>query len=108
MPGHVPAPIAKERNRILRELIATKNRLWREVFLGREIETITLHANEDGTTEALSNNYVKTKIAGELPGNELVRVQVRSLAEDGFFATRGVPTALTSSPLLVPATAVVG
>jgi threonylcarbamoyladenosine tRNA methylthiotransferase MtaB len=108
MPSHVPAPIAKERNRILRELIASKNRVWRERFLGREIEAITLHANEDGTTEALSNNYVKTKIAGELPGNELVRVQVRSLAEDGFFATRGVPTALTSSPLLVPATAVVG
>jgi threonylcarbamoyladenosine tRNA methylthiotransferase MtaB len=108
MPGHVPAPVAKERNRILRELIASKNRLWRERFLGREIEAITLHSNDDGTTEALSNNYVKTKIAGELPGNELVRVRVSSLVEDGFFATCGMPMALTSSPHLVPTTAVMG
>jgi threonylcarbamoyladenosine tRNA methylthiotransferase MtaB len=90
MPGHVPAPIAKERNRILRDLIAEKNRRWREQFIGREIEVITLHSNGDGTTEALSNNYVKVQIPGELPSNELVRVTVESLSNDGFIGNAGV------------------
>ena len=84
MPDHVPVPVAKERNRILRELIAEKNRRWREGFLGRDIEAITLHTNPDGTTEALSNNYVKMKIAGDVPSNELVCVQVAALSEDGW------------------------
>lgn len=108
MPGHVTAPLAKERNRILRELIAEKNLRWREQFVGREIEVITLHSNTDGTTEALSNNYVKVQMAGEVPSNELVRVTVDSLSDDGLFATRTAPTALASSYHHVPTTSVVG
>jgi threonylcarbamoyladenosine tRNA methylthiotransferase MtaB len=108
MPGHVPAPIAKERNHILRDLIAEKNRRWREQFVGREIEAITLHANRDGITEALSNNYVKTQVAGEMQSNELVRVRVDSLSEEGFFATPIAPTALASSFDHIPTTSVVG
>ena len=91
MPGHVPAPLAKERNRILRELIAEKNRRWREGFLGRELEAITLHPNADGSTEALSNNYVKVGLAGEHQPNQLLMVTVDSLSEDGFRAHLCVP-----------------
>jgi threonylcarbamoyladenosine tRNA methylthiotransferase MtaB len=90
MPGHVPAPLAKERNRILRELIAEKNRRWREGFLGRELEAITLHPNA-GSTEALSNNYVKVGLAGEHQPNQLLMVTVDSLSEDGFRAHLCVP-----------------
>jgi threonylcarbamoyladenosine tRNA methylthiotransferase MtaB len=106
MPNHVPAPIAKERNRILRELIAKKNRVWRERFIGREIEAITLHLNGDGTTEALSNNYVKVRVAGELPANELARVNVKSLTDEGFFASIRVPAVLVSDPSPLATTAV--
>lgn len=108
MPGQVPAPIAKERNRILRELIAEKNRKWRKRFVGRDLEAITLHANEDGTTEALTNNYVKVRLAGELPANELARVKVVLLTDDGFFAERVVPTILKSDCRAVPTPPVAG
>jgi len=90
MPNHVSPRIGKDRNRILRDLIAEKNHRWREQFIGREIEAITLHTNSDHTTEALSNNYVKVQIAGEVKSNELVRVAVDSLTEDGF---SGIPVA---------------
>ncbi len=91
MADHVPAPIAKERNRILRELIAEKNRRWRESFVGREIEVITLHANADGSTEALSNNYIKVRMAGEHPANQLLTVTVDALSADGLQAQLCVP-----------------
>jgi threonylcarbamoyladenosine tRNA methylthiotransferase MtaB len=86
MAGHVPAPTAKERNRILRELIAEKNRRWRETFVGREIEAITLHVNTDGSTEALSNNFVKLRLAGEHLPNQLLTVKVEFLSSDGLEA----------------------
>src|SRR5437588_2310636 len=41
MPDHVPVHIAKERNRVLRELAARKNREFRESFVGRELQAIT-------------------------------------------------------------------
>jgi len=86
MPGHVPATIAKERNRVLRDLIAEKNRRWRETFVGQQIEAITLHANTDGSTEALSNNYVKVRLAGEHLPNQLLTVHVESLTADALEA----------------------
>jgi tRNA A37 methylthiotransferase MiaB len=83
--------VAKERNRILRELIAEKNRRWRESFVGRELEAITLHPNADGSTEALSNNYIKVRIAGEHSPNQLLTVTVNCLSEDGLEAQLCVP-----------------
>ena len=92
MPGHVPAPVTKDRNCILRELIAEKNRRWRELFVGREIEAITLHANADGSTEALSNNYIKVRLAGEHLPNQLLTTTVEGLSEDGLEAQVCVPS----------------
>ena len=91
MPAQVPAPIAKERNRILRELIADKNRQWRETFVGRELEAITLHPNADGSTEALSNNYIKVRVDGQHSPNQLLTVTVDALSEDGLEAQLCVP-----------------
>src|SRR5207302_10258603 len=58
MPDHVPVQIARERNKILRDLIAEKSAAFRQSFVGRELEAITLHSNGDGTTEALTNNFI--------------------------------------------------
>jgi threonylcarbamoyladenosine tRNA methylthiotransferase MtaB len=91
MTDHVPAPVAKERNRILRELIAEKNRRWRESFIGREFEAITLHPNADGSTEALSNNYIKVRIAGEHAANQLLTVTIDVLTGEGLEAQLCVP-----------------
>ncbi|HUA57978.1 MAG TPA: tRNA (N(6)-L-threonylcarbamoyladenosine(37)-C(2))-methylthiotransferase MtaB, partial [Verrucomicrobiae bacterium] len=43
LPQSVPIPVRKERNRILRELAAEKNRLFREHMVGRTLSAVTLH-----------------------------------------------------------------
>lgn len=89
LPDPVPIPVAKEGNRILRELIAKKNRRWREQFIARTLEAITLHANTDGTTEALSNNFIKVQVTGEWPANTMVNVEVSGLSDDGLTGSLG-------------------
>lgn len=84
MPDHVPPAVARERNRILRELIAEKNAAFRRGFVGRSLEAITLHGNADGTTEALTNNFLKLQIAGTHEANRLVRVAITDLTESGL------------------------
>lgn len=84
MPDHVPVQIARERNKILRDLIAEKNRVFRQSFVGRELEAITLHRNADGTTEALTNNFLKLRLPDEHLANELVTVEVSGLTADGL------------------------
>src|SRR6185503_13638218 len=47
MPDQVPVQVARERNRVLRELAAEKNLEFRRKFLGRTLEVITLQAGGD-------------------------------------------------------------
>ncbi len=84
MPDHVHVPVARERNRILRDLIAEKNRAFRLGLVGRTLEAITLHGNADATTEALTNNFLKLRIAGTHAANQLVRVAITGLSESGL------------------------
>ena len=84
MPDHVPVHIARERNKILRDLIAGKNAAFRRSFLGRELEVITLHSNPEGTTEALTDNFLKLRLAGEHLANQLTTVQISGLTADGL------------------------
>lgn len=83
MPGHVAPPVARERNRILRELIAEKNEAFRRDLVGRTLEAITLHRNADGTTEALTNNFLKLQVAGDHAANQLLRVTITGLTGSG-------------------------
>jgi threonylcarbamoyladenosine tRNA methylthiotransferase MtaB len=98
MPDHVPVHIARERNKILRDLVAEKNTAFRESFVGREVEAITLHFNADGTTEALTNNFVKLRLAGNHQQNQLVSAQITGLTVDGLVGD--VSTAVASPPKL--------
>src|SRR5215467_10289904 len=41
--AQVPMPVRKERNRILRELAARKNRAFREAMVGKTLSAVTLH-----------------------------------------------------------------
>jgi len=84
MAGHVAPQVARERNRILRELIAEKNEAFRRGFVGRTLEAITLHPNADGTTEALSNNFLKLEIVGAHAANQILRVQITGLTGSGL------------------------
>jgi threonylcarbamoyladenosine tRNA methylthiotransferase MtaB len=81
--GAVPMPVRKERNRVLRELAAAKNRAFRESMVGRTISAVTLHE----TGSALSENYLKVRLASLHEANRLVSCLVTGLTGDGVLAT---------------------
>ncbi len=87
MPDQIPVNVARERNRLLRELAAEKNRAFRESFVGRNLEVITLHAGGDGWTEALSDNYLKVRLAGQHAANQLLQVEISEVGDEDLAAT---------------------
>lgn len=82
MRNQVQGSVIHERGRILRQLAAEKNRQFRQRQLGRVLKVLTLEETVAGGSSALSDNYLKVFIPGErLPANQLVNVQIVSLAE---------------------------
>ena len=87
MPDQLPVQIARERNRLLRELAARKKRAFQEQLIGKTLTAITLTHQSEGRTEALSDNYQKVWIEGLLPSNRLLTVHVRSVEGEALTAT---------------------
>jgi len=69
MPDQVPVRIARERNRILRELSAVKKSEFMHSFVGKPIEAITLNVYDGESTEALTDNYLKLFLKGQHAAN---------------------------------------
>jgi threonylcarbamoyladenosine tRNA methylthiotransferase MtaB len=86
MPDQVPVNVARERNRVLRELAAEKNLAFRRKFLGRTLEVITLQAGDEDSTEALSDNYLKVRLAGRHDANEILKAEVVQITGDEVVA----------------------
>ena len=84
--GHVPMPVRKERNRVLRGLAADKNRAFRESMIGRTLSAVTL----DGGM-ALTGNYLKVELAAPREPNALIDVRIAGITKDGLHeaAARG-------------------
>jgi threonylcarbamoyladenosine tRNA methylthiotransferase MtaB len=91
MPDQVPVHVARERNRVLRELAAEKNLAFRQKFVGKTLEVITLHTGDDEWTEALSDNYLKVKLTGSYEANSVMRVGITGLADEGVSAVYSPP-----------------
>lgn len=74
MPNQVPVHIARERNRILRELASEKKLAFMRSFIGKVLEAITLNvAGEDADgpwIEALTDNYLKLRLRGRHDANQ--------------------------------------
>src|SRR5579863_4212566 len=68
MANQVPVHVARERNRVLRELAAEKKLAFMRGFIGKGLNAITLNvvgSNEAGEfTEALTDNYLKLRLRG--------------------------------------------
>jgi threonylcarbamoyladenosine tRNA methylthiotransferase MtaB len=80
MANQVPVQVARERNRILRELAAEKKRAFMESFVGRELPAITLSAGDEESTEALTDNYLKMRLAGRHRANQWLGAQVQRVS----------------------------
>ncbi|HKW74565.1 MAG TPA: tRNA (N(6)-L-threonylcarbamoyladenosine(37)-C(2))-methylthiotransferase MtaB [Terriglobales bacterium] len=97
MADQVPVHIARERNRVLRELAAEKNLAFRRSFIGQTLHVITLTGGNSDITEALSDNYLKVRIAGRLPTNETLLVRIEGISEDGLSASPACTQAVISA-----------
>jgi threonylcarbamoyladenosine tRNA methylthiotransferase MtaB len=108
MPNQVPLNVARERNRILRELAAEKKLAFMRSLVGHMLDAITLRpcgagapAREAGTTEsatpaeevsafteALTDNYLKLRLRGRHTPNRWQHARIEDVV-DGALVGRG-------------------
>jgi threonylcarbamoyladenosine tRNA methylthiotransferase MtaB len=75
-PGQVPVAVARERNRVLREIASKKKAAFTRSLLGTVVEAITLQSGGAEFTEALTDNYLKMRISGHYEANRWMDVKV--------------------------------
>ena len=85
MRDQVPLPIARQRNRILRELAAEKKLAFMRSFIGKSLEAITLNTVLSGPcgefTEALTDNYLKLRLKGQHGPNRWLQAIVEGVGD---------------------------
>lgn len=96
MPDQVPVHLARERNRVLRELAAEKNLEFRRKFVGKTLEVITLQQGDDDWTEALSDNYLKVRLAGRHEANQIVGAEITEVSNEELVAVAKEEVALST------------
>jgi threonylcarbamoyladenosine tRNA methylthiotransferase MtaB len=87
MPNQVPVQVARERNRILRDLAAEKKLAFMRAFAGKTVEAITLNVFDGRSTEALTDNYLKMHLAGYHEPNRWLQARVERVADGAFMAS---------------------
>jgi threonylcarbamoyladenosine tRNA methylthiotransferase MtaB len=86
MPGQVPVNVARERNRMLRDLAARKNMDFRRRFAGRALDVITLQNGDENWTEALSDNYLRVRLAGQLSPSQWIKARITEVGGEDLVA----------------------
>jgi len=72
LPNHVPGATIKHRARELRALGEKKSAAFRQSQIGRTLRVLTLNRDEHmepGSTPALSSNFLRVHLPGNLPAN---------------------------------------
>lgn len=92
-PGQVPVGIARERNGVLREIGSGKKRAFMCAMAGTEVEAITLQAGGSDFTEALTENYLKVRVAGRFEANRWMRFCVERVEGEMLVARASEPEA---------------
>jgi threonylcarbamoyladenosine tRNA methylthiotransferase MtaB len=108
MPDQVPVHVARERNRVLREIAAEKKLAFMRGFIGKSVEAITLRAQDfadrsvratgsicatqpEQFTEALTDNYLKMRLVGCHEPNRWLSARVEDVM-DGSLIGRVLPS----------------
>ncbi len=91
MPDQVPVQVARERNRLLRDLVSRKKREFMKSFVGRSLDALTLTLRENGRTEALTDNYLRLFVPGSHTANQMISARVESLTNDELFGRVQIP-----------------
>jgi threonylcarbamoyladenosine tRNA methylthiotransferase MtaB len=83
--GQVPIHVARERNRMLRDLASQKKLAFMGMFVGRLLETITLNiAGSDQLgeyTEGLTDNYLPIRVRGKHQSNRWIPTKIERLLQ---------------------------
>ena len=91
MQNQVPVHVARERNRILRELASEKKLAFMRGFIGKTIEAITLNvsgSDERGNfTEALTDNYLKLHLRGGHAPNRWMQATIEDVVSGSLQGT---------------------
>jgi threonylcarbamoyladenosine tRNA methylthiotransferase MtaB len=101
MRDQIPPQLARERNRVLRDLAATKKLAFMRSFIGKRLSAITLKqygavipsqagrpaAGCTEFTEALSDNYLKIRLNGKWEPNRWLVAKVESLQDGVLLGT---------------------
>jgi threonylcarbamoyladenosine tRNA methylthiotransferase MtaB len=78
-PGQVAIGVARERNRVLRELASRKKAAFMQSLVATTVKAITLQSGGADFTEALTDNYLKMRIYGRHDANRWALVQVERI-----------------------------
>lgn len=94
MPNQVPVHLARERNRVLRDLAAEKKLAFMRGFVGKAVDAITLDVvGRDGIgefTEALTDNYLKLRLRGRHQPNRWISAQIAHVDDGALVGAEGV------------------
>ncbi len=85
-PGQVPVAVARERNRVLRELASRKRAAFMQSLVGTVVEAITLQSGGADFTEALTDNYLKLRISGHHEANRWMDMKVEGASGEMLLA----------------------
>jgi tRNA A37 methylthiotransferase MiaB len=80
----------KERNRILREIAARKKLSFMQRYVDQTVTALTLNIQEQGFTEALTDNYLKLRLRGCHSANEWVTARIEEASVEGMTGTVGL------------------
>src|ERR1700722_3681856 len=80
MRNQVPTHVARERNRVLRDLSREKKLEFMRWFVGKTVEAITLSGFDGTHTECLTDNYQRLKLSGKHAPN--CWLQLRAVKSD--------------------------
>jgi threonylcarbamoyladenosine tRNA methylthiotransferase MtaB len=86
--GQVPVAIARERNRVLREIAAEKQGAFRRSLVGTVIEAITLQSGNEASTDALTDNYLKIQVRGKLASNQWMKFELQGIEGGALIGRR--------------------
>jgi threonylcarbamoyladenosine tRNA methylthiotransferase MtaB len=78
----VPPRVAQFRAKTLRRLIARKNAEFRQRMIGQVLDVLVLQPEN-----ALSTNFIRVRVAKELPVNEWTSVKISGVEEAGLRAS---------------------
>ena len=92
MTNPVPLHLARERNRVLRELAAEKKLAFMRSFLGKPVDAITLNVTGNDAigefTEALTDNYLKLRLRGRHEANRWLCAEIHEVVDGALLGLK--------------------